>query len=382
MPPEINFYNPRSLLLFVCILQGIIFAGLLFVRSFRKKTLSDLWLGILLLVMCSSLVTHLIGFANVYDNNQWLTYFPFEIVFALAPTIYLYVKQLTNAKRKFKAKDLLLFVPALIYWIYFFILFMQSMEFKGWYGDNLAGYVQPLIDTSLFIWNFGLLYLSIRHYQQYRLWLNENFSDTELIKFNWLKNFLYIFAALFLLESVFDIISIFYKFSYIQVFYLKLLVAFITYYLAIAGYLRSETIEVDFSPGEVESDQKKSSNSLLDQNELNKSKSTLLRLMETEKPYLDSQLTLKNLSRKLGVNTSVLSRTINKGFGKNFNDFINEYRIKEVKKVLRSDAASDETFLKIAFDNGFNSKATFNRAFKKFTGLSPKEFLRQLRIKN
>ncbi len=74
------------------------------------------------------------------------------------------------------------------------------------------------------------------------------------------------------------------------------------------------------------------------------------------------------------MSTTVLSHIINQGLGKNSNDFTNEYSIKEVKKLLQSDAANDETFLSIAFDSEFNSKATFNRAFKKFTGISPKEF--------
>lgn len=381
MPPEINFYNPRSIILFICLLQGGIFACLLFARSLRKKNLSDFWLGVLLIVMCSSLITHFIGFANVYDNNQWLSFFPFQIVFAHAPVIYLYIKTLTNENRKFQSKDLLFFIPAAVCWIYFFILFLQSMEFKDWYGDEIQGiYVNPFLDISLFFWNACFLYLSIKHYRQYRSWLDENFSDTELIKFNWLRNFLYIFAILFLLESVFDVVGMFRNISYIQAYYLKFVIALATYYLAIAGYLRSKTIEIDFSPKEIELEE--SPKSLLEADELESSKARLIELMQTEKPYLDSQLTLKELSKKLGVNTTVLSHTINKGFAKNFNDFINEYRIEEVKKILQSDETGDETFLTIAFESGFNSKATFNRAFKKFTSVSPKEFTESIKTKN
>lgn len=378
MPPEIDFYNPRSIILFVCILQGAIFAGLLFVRFLRQKTISDFWLGILLLVMCSSLITHLIGFANVYDNNQWLTYFPFEIIFALAPVIYLYVQTLTDSTRRFQFKDILLFVPAAIYWVLSFMLFSQSMEIKKWFGVNFESQFVILIDVSLFAWNFGLLYLAIKHYGQYRTWLNENFSDTELIKFNWLRNFLYIFAFIFFLETLFDIVSIFHSFTYIQEYFLKLIIAVATYYLAIAGYLRSETIEVDFSPKEIEAKHSESEKQDAETGKTDALKLRLQDIMETEKPYLESQLTLKELSKKCGVNTTVLSHAINKGFGKNFNDFINEYRINEVKKILTSNEADDETFLDIAFDSGFNSKATFNRAFKKFTGVSPKEYRENL----
>ncbi len=78
MPSEINFFNPRSLIVFIAILQGVIFAALLLFRSFKHSKKADFWLAMLLLVMCSSLITPFIGFANVYDFNQWLTYFPFN----------------------------------------------------------------------------------------------------------------------------------------------------------------------------------------------------------------------------------------------------------------------------------------------------------------
>jgi AraC-like DNA-binding protein len=134
--------------------------------------------------------------------------------------------------------------------------------------------------------------------------------------------------------------------------------------------LRSKTIELNFAGDEVE--ERKTA---LDERDLELLKSRVTQQMSGAKLYLEPGLTLNDLSRKLGVNTTVLSFTINNGFGKNFNDFVNEFRIEDVKKMLLSGKAENENLLAIAFDCGFNSKATFNRAFKKFTGLSPKEFL-------
>jgi AraC-like DNA-binding protein len=83
------------------------------------------------------------------------------------------------------------------------------------------------------------------------------------------------------------------------------------------------------------------------------------------------------MARKLDTNVSVLSRAINQCFKQNFNDFINQRRIEAVKEKLKAGELQRQTLLGIAFDCGFNSKATFNRAFKKMTGVSPKEWLRQ-----
>ena len=70
-----------------------------------------------------------------------------------------------------------------------------------------------------------------------------------------------------------------------------------------------------------------------------------------------------------------LSMVINKGFGMNFNDWVNKYRLEEIKSLFEKGEHKRQTLLSIAFECGFNSKATFNRAFKKSTGLTPREWL-------
>lgn len=97
--------------------------------------------------------------------------------------------------------------------------------------------------------------------------------------------------------------------------------------------------------------------------------------MQQDELYKDAELTLSQLAKNLSTNSSVLSKVVNQGFGLNFNDFVNEYRVKAVTELLKAGEQKNQTLLGIAFDCGFNSKATFNRAFKKQTGLSPKEWL-------
>lgn len=375
---EINFLNLRSVVIFVCLLQGVVFAALLFRRGRREKLRADWWLAALLLLLCASLLTPFIGFANVYNRNQWLTYFPFHIAYGYGVCVWFYVVYLTDLKREFRRKDFLFFIPSIVYLSFRFTLFAQNVEFKNWFDDNYyVPIAAPIIFVTEFIWNVALLYFSIRHYRKYRAWLNENFSDTEKIKFDWLKNFLYTFTFVLIIGGIFDFVDSFiFKLSYVQYFYFELILAFVAYYLAIAGYLRSVTIELNFS--ETESlkieEAREEKKSLLSENELESLKVKLQNLMQTEKPFLNPQLTLTELSKELGINSTVLSHIINNGFGKNFNDFINEFRIAEVKDKLQNGVGENSTMLGIAFDCGFNSKATFNRAFKKFTGVSPKEF--------
>ncbi len=352
-------------------LQGVIFAALLLRRGVRERSSSDKWLAALVLVLSATLITPFIGFANVYDNNQWLTYFPFAILYTYGVFVWLYTVTLTDAKRTFSSRELLLFLPAAIYLVYRFFLFSHSVEWKTEFDRNYGDTSAAVIFVTELAWNMTFLFLAIRHYRKYRAWLDENYSDTERIKFDWLRNFLYLFTAVAILGAAFDLTNSFVTpLSYIQFFYFEVVLAISTYYLAVSGYIRSRNIEINFvSVAEISTEEKRA---LLSNDELRRQSERLEQLLVSERPYLEPSLTLTELSRMLGVNTTVLSYVINQSQGCNFNDLINRYRVEAVKAELAK--GSDEQLLTIALDSGFNSKATFNRAFKKFTGLSPSEY--------
>ncbi|RTZ46456.1 AraC family transcriptional regulator [Chryseobacterium arthrosphaerae] len=100
----------------------------------------------------------------------------------------------------------------------------------------------------------------------------------------------------------------------------------------------------------------------------------LLMFMETERPFLDEELSLQKLSLLMEVSTHRLSEVINQDLGTNFYKFVNSYRVEEVKKKLRTPEFDKYSILGIAFESGFNSKSTFNKIFKEETGMTPSEF--------
>ena len=101
--------------------------------------------------------------------------------------------------------------------------------------------------------------------------------------------------------------------------------------------------------------------------------------MEASLFYKDAELSLGSLAEKLDIPPHELSRIINVALRKNFNDFINEYRIREVTRKMHEPSYDRLTLLGIAFDSGFNSKATFNRTFRQVTSKSPKEYKNDLK---
>ena len=96
------------------------------------------------------------------------------------------------------------------------------------------------------------------------------------------------------------------------------------------------------------------------------------------KPYLEPDLTLVTLAKMLNTSREELSETINKGYKLRFNEFINQYRIEEFKARIAQGMHKQLSLLSSAYECGFNSKATFNRAFKKTTDLSPSEYLKTI----
>lgn len=106
-------------------------------------------------------------------------------------------------------------------------------------------------------------------------------------------------------------------------------------------------------------------------------KDEIAQFVENEKPYLNTRLTLHRFAESLGVSERQVSLAINKGFHKNFQEYINDLRVKEAIRLMRSPQMHQKTVLEIANLAGFNSKSSFNRIFKRYTELTPSSFRQQ-----
>ena len=114
----------------------------------------------------------------------------------------------------------------------------------------------------------------------------------------------------------------------------------------------------------------------IENNELEVFKHRLVRLMEEDKVFMDPELTLASLAHQLHTNTHTMSRVINEGFDKSFYHYINDYRVQEFTRLITLEENQQESLLAVALKVGFNSKTTFNRAFKKLMGTTPRLYLK------
>lgn len=117
--------------------------------------------------------------------------------------------------------------------------------------------------------------------------------------------------------------------------------------------------------------------SLLDDHLIEEYTSRLLAYTLTEKPFLSPVISLRDLAKQVDIHPNHLSWVVNNSIGKNFNEFINHYRVEYFKTLAQNPDNSHISLLGLAYECGFNSKTVFNTCFKKETGMTPREYLKK-----
>lgn len=397
---QFNIYSSLLLVFFVHIL---VYAFMLWRRGVLQGSVADKLLGSFLLVAALFVIPWMTGFAGWYNTEnpvyrEILFYTPFVHGLFIGPLIYLYVKSITNFHIKFNRKDWLHFIPGGLYLLWCLVVVIIDKLVVGHYylmngvtDPDFAGWYEWVQKISILIY----LILAIQYYRQYRRFAFYEFSFVETAGFNWLRNFLIAFGIITLLPLLQDVLQLFPFFAnldYKGAWYYFFSFAIVVYYIAINGYnavsipLRRLLFEPELLvqyqsprllPAPVKTEE--ASFEVIETKEedtlVAQWKEKVNEFVQQQKIYEEPELTLSDLAKKLSTNTSLLSRVVNQGFGLSFNDYINQYRVNAVIGKLKEGEQRKQTLLGIAFDCGFNSKATFNRAFKKLTGVSPKEWL-------
>ena len=406
-------FGVYSSLLLIFFLHGLVYAVLLFRKGINNESTADKWLGIFLLLCILYITPWMVGFAGWYDNQPYrdfLFYFPFQQLFFIGPVIFFYTQSLLNPAFQFGRKEWLQLTPGISYLLFTLIMYVTDKIILKKYFF-LAGGTDPDFDSwyqyTGFISMSVYFLLSLRYYMIYRKIIVQVISYADLVLFRWVQKFLIAFLCMLLLKVFFFAgmqIPAFRKLSYIGPWWEYFSFAIVFYYIAITGYSNSIEAKVSFKINLLEYKKAtlmlSSFSSLLNDNVIEDTQPVEIDLAETEsqsyddengflkewrpkiiqlneskKNYEDPELSLNQMARQLQTNVSILSKAINQGFGLNFNDFINQHRIEKVKQRLHTGEQKTKTLLGIAYDCGFNSKATFNRAFKKATGLSPKDWI-------
>ena len=233
--------------------------------------------------------------------------------------------------------------------------------------------LNTVLQLSTFVSVVTYLYLSHRLIESFYQGLKFNGGDRYRNELRWLHRLLAGFGLLWLLWIPYTAVNYFgyhNQLSSAAYYPLYLLLAMTMIWIGAVAFLRPE-IEL---PAELSPALKRSAST-----ELRQKGVWLKRAMEDKRYYQDPELSLSSLAEKLEIHTHELSRIINIALKKNFSDFVNDFRVRDVARKMQDPAYDHITLLGIAFESGFNSKSTFNRIFKQVTGKSPVEYKADLK---
>lgn len=364
-----------DLLIIIGILQGIII-GILLLNS-KKNIRSNKFLALALFSFCFLNTKTLLHTLHLWDTSTF-RFFPNGIELALSPLFYFYIKSLVNPRFSFKIKEWLHFIPFFLsqtyaFIVYFSVLKTNDFNEKDAIAENFEfNFIKQLDEYLLLISLVFYLFYGYKELIDYKKWLNNTTSDSTFPDFGWLNDifrFSILIGVILLTNLSLDLFFDLKNTSFVHWNLLILYITFLIYYLGLKGYLQP-----DYTFSKTEIDVKNNSSSIISDTKVSESIDQLNRLMRDDKVFLNSKLSIYELSNMLGVPQKSLSSVINQHFKMNFRDFINEYRVEEVKSMLNRNDVQHMSFLGLALECGFNSEASFYRIFKKSTGLSPKEY--------
>lgn len=346
----------------------------------REKSAADYILVIWLLLISVLLVSRYLVQTNEHLHFPDLTVFGIPLPLAQGPCLYLYVRYQTQARR-FRWKDMLHFLPLLISELLFIdFYFLPFGEKVLIVQESGRGYEHLMLVNLIGIFISGLVYILLAYLllRKFRRNLRHDFSNTERINFNWL---LYLIIGM----AVVWIIVLFVQDD-------MLIYGSVAIFLLWIAYFGVRQVQVFSYPRTTYRDQEPAVVAVVATPELSMVNEAvtsdpeliglferLTSLLREKRPYRDPELTLADLARLAGIHPNTLSKVINSQTGKSFYDLINGYRIDAFLEEVRKEENSQYTFMSIAYDCGFNSKASFNRNFKKHTGLTPTEHLKERR---
>lgn len=352
-------------------IQGIIVSVLLFFAP--NNRLANRLLGAFILLMATASFGVYAGFKDWF-GSPWLAFLsnfvPLVTGMLFGPLMYFYIRAFLEPGFRLGRRERLQFLPAIIdlgppLIAIIFVIGVYTHTIKnvsgpwGAFIDDYNVYADIPRWLSVTIYT----YISLKYLARYQA------AGKVTPGWSWLRQFalgMAAFAAVWLVYLVPYVIPRYTnmmldRFDWYPIYIpLTLLI----YWLGIRGYIISyQQLVTD-----------KKADTPLPVATVDAALLSLKKAMEEDRLYLDTGLNLQQVAAHTGLSPKTISAVLNQHLGKNFNEYINTYRVELFKEKLLAADAAQLTFAGLAYDCGFSSPATFQRAFKQHTGMSPSEF--------
>lgn len=355
----------RTAVLTVAVIQLLVLA-LALSRTLANR-IANVTLALLLCVMAAMVTPWLIGFAGFYDKWMWLSFAPLQLSLAVTPLAWLYLASLTEGFWPERGWRHL--VPGALQFAYLGVCFLFPIELKLAWAERSSGFYSLLTSAAMLLQIAGYGRLAALRLTAYRAALGDNVADEARYAVRWLGGALLALGLLFAVWSAYLIWDLIAPLGYVRLMGLYLAIATVALYLGIEGWRHAALPFPQLSELAIEPPQ-------ADPRDWTQQGQQWAGEVRDAGWARDPELTLALLARRLGTNTAYLSRAINQGEGVNFASFIARLRAEAVATRLRTGDRAD--LLMIALDEGFGSKASFNRAFTAALGVAPSAYRRQV----
>jgi AraC-like DNA-binding protein len=346
----------------------ILFIVVFFITK-RPRLKKDNTAIILLIVLLMPQLTQLLSFyLQSVVNHPVILIKTYPLTYG--PLLYYYLVFTVNQDYQIIKKDIIHFVPFVF--LTFLFLIPPPMNDRNPEGSLPDIILRILISISLFTYSI----LIFKRIKKHRVKLKEHFSYENIrINLVWLQWLIVFFVISYLIVILGELFKPFIKKLYVfpHGFFDGISISLFTYAFTYFSLKQAPPFSQE-KPKTNEATTGKYEKSGLKETDIDTIAEKVESYMKLKKPFLDNELTIVELASQLGLPRHHIAQVINVKFGKNFYNYVNEYRIQNVIDTLKNSEFDDYTLLRIALDSGFNSKSTFNTVFKRLIGISPSEY--------
>lgn len=303
-------------------------------------------------------------------------------VFALFffPLMYVYIRTYLYSDARKLSKNLIHLLPGIIYLIVFMPFFIQDANSKiNMIQGNLPSWFRPMQNIfNIVIILQGIFYtiISLRKLHHFQYFRQARLSNYQLASLKWLRLFVIINVVLWSIGTAgvfLEIFEIRIPIDLFGIFYLAL--TFLTLVLGAFSLKRPEFFSEEEDIVRLATKTTNHRNKEIPEDNNSADKDILLKYLEEEKPYLNPDLKMQDIVDATGLSYKHISEIFNNDLNKSFFDMVNDYRLQTALNLIREGYHKKHTLPSLAERAGFNSKSTFNRIFKKYTGQTPTEFI-------
>jgi len=336
-----------------------------------------------------SVVYHAVGFERVFPHFFGVAY-PLPLLFG--PLVFLYAVTASDRTRGLRRWDALHLIPFAAVVLVGLPIYAMSGAEKIAFSEQLQAGVRPLtlrvFDPLKYVSGLAYSVATVAVLRRHRRRIEDSYSSLERVNLRWLLRLTLAGGTIWALATAFHVTDqlIHRPLGFSEDGVVALAIALLVYgigYMAlrqpeIFTLAPAEKAVVPSAPGPAPAATSEAptryERSGLGEREAAALEAAVLAVMERDRPYRDSELTLSDLAERLGTTPHKLSEVLNAQLGQSFYDFVNGYRVRDVQHRLADRRSQHLTLLALALEAGFASKSTFNHVFKKQTGRTPSEY--------